>query len=320
MARHTLPPATPQGPDFVGATPPEMAEQEVRVLEIETQQEADQRALAASVGYQLPGDSLEPDVIQADIIMNDRRSVETCLESGRGLIMLKAVCGHGDFMSRLGAMGKDQSIANRFMQAAYKFSNSATSRNLLSAIGNQSKLFELLILDDEEIEALEETGETGLLKLDDIDCMGVRELRKAVRERNAEEAAKNEVAAHKSKTIDDLQTEVEKLKRHAETITPNEQDGELRAEAQLEAFAIEAAIRGKLCPMLAAALENGESGSVDAAPWVTGVFDVLDNIVKQAREQFGIWGGVMVYEQAGSLATDAFDADHSDDKPSDSEQ
>ena len=39
--------------------------------------------------------------IQRDISANMRRSVEACLEVGRGLAVLKAACGHGNFVARL---------------------------------------------------------------------------------------------------------------------------------------------------------------------------------------------------------------------------
>jgi hypothetical protein len=119
-------------------------------------------------------------------------------------------------------------------------------------------------------------------------------------------SARDAVAATNRETIDELQTQNEKLKRHAETLTPDERDGELRAEAQLEACAIESMLRGRLCPLIAEALDNGETNCVDAVPWVNGVFDVLAQVVQQAREQFGTFGGVMDYEPNDVLATEAF--------------
>jgi len=71
------------------------------------------------------------------------------------------------------------------MASAVKFSNTTTS-SLLKAIGTESKLFEMLVLDDEQIEELELTGQTGELKLDDIAAMSVKELRAALREERAE--------------------------------------------------------------------------------------------------------------------------------------
>jgi len=140
------------------------------------------RAVALQLGYQLPADCTDPDLIQRDIAANMRRSVEACLEVGRGLRVLKEVCDHGSFVARLDVLGLDRTVAVRFMQAATKFGNVATSHHLTKAIGTQSKLFEMLVLDDEQIQELELTGHTGELSLDDVATMSVKELRATVRQ------------------------------------------------------------------------------------------------------------------------------------------
>lgn len=158
-------------------------EQAQDTLAVEDQQmQAHVRAVALQVGYQLPGDCIDPDLIQRDIAANMRRSVEACLEVGRGLSALKAACQHGSFMARLDVLGIEPRVAQRFMQSAVKFSNAALTTHLTKAIGNQTKLFEMLVLDDEQIDELALTGETGELKLDEIATMSVKELRSALRQ------------------------------------------------------------------------------------------------------------------------------------------
>ncbi|WP_287916012.1 hypothetical protein [Comamonas sp.] len=155
-------------------------------LAVEDQQmQARVRAVALQVGYQLPGDCIDPDLIQRDIAANMRRSVEACLEVGRGLATLKTACGHGNFTARLDVLGIDDGVARKFMQAATKFSKRSTS-SVLEAAGNQSKLFEMLVLDDEQIDELALTGETGELKLDEIATMSVKELRATLRQSEAD--------------------------------------------------------------------------------------------------------------------------------------
>ncbi len=149
---------------------------------VEHQEDAHVRAIARQLGYQLPADSIDPDLIQRDITANMRRSVEACLEVGRGLAVLKAACDHGSFLKRLDVLGVDRKVAAKFMQAAAKFANVSSTRHLTQAIGNQTKLFEMLILDDEQIDELALTGETGELHLDDIATMSVKELREALRQ------------------------------------------------------------------------------------------------------------------------------------------
>lgn len=184
------------------------AAQELAV--IERQQEALVRATAAKVGYMLPADATDPDLIQRDISANMRRSVEACLEVGRGLVVLKAACPHAQFLPRLDVLGLDRHVAARFIQAATKFSNVPTSAHLTKAIGNQSKLFEMLVLDDEAIEELATSGQTGELTLDDVATMSVKELRAALREERQERQAGDKVREDLSKKLTKLQVESRK--------------------------------------------------------------------------------------------------------------
>jgi hypothetical protein len=163
------------------------------------------RIVASQLGYQLPADCVDPDLIQRDIAANMRRSIEACLEVGKGLLVLKEACQHGAFMARLDVLGIEPRVAQRFMQAARKFSN-ATAPSLLKAAGNQAKLFELLVLDDEQIEELELTGQTNGLTIDDIGKMGFRELRKECRGLRDKVHALERLNDDKNKKIDEIST------------------------------------------------------------------------------------------------------------------
>ncbi|WP_229278263.1 hypothetical protein [Burkholderia cenocepacia] len=185
MARPAKALPTPADDGFNPERLEEAGEAAKQLAVIQSQQEATVRAVAAQLGYQLPADCTDPDLIQRDISANMRRSVEACLEVGRGLRVLKEACEHGSFMARLDVLGIEASVARRFMETATKFAKRATS-HVLGAAGSQSKLFEMLILDDEQIEELELSGQTGELKLDDIATMSVKELRAAVRETRAD--------------------------------------------------------------------------------------------------------------------------------------
>ncbi|MBV5333745.1 hypothetical protein JZU57_00500, partial [bacterium] len=92
----------------------EVLDQERRDLNslalITAQQDSAVRAVAMQMGYQLPADCTDPDLIQRDISANMRRSVEACLEVGRGLRVLKEACAHGNFMARLDVLGIDDAV------------------------------------------------------------------------------------------------------------------------------------------------------------------------------------------------------------------
>jgi hypothetical protein len=203
MARTAHTPGIPAAPELAL----EAYAEDARALDIvaaaDQQQNARVRAVALRVGYQLPADAIDPDLIQRDIAANMRRSVEACLEVGRGLAVLKEACPHGQFMARLDVLGIETRVAQRFMQTAVKFSN-ASSTPLLKAAGNQTKLFEMLVLDDEQIDELALEGQTGELKLDDVATMSVKELRSKVREAKQEREAMQRLLADKNAKLDEL--------------------------------------------------------------------------------------------------------------------
>ncbi|ENO98621.1 hypothetical protein C667_02913 [Thauera phenylacetica B4P] len=183
---------------------------ELAVRNVEAEQHV--RAVALQVGYQLPADCTDPDLIQRDISANMRRSVEACLEVGRGLVVLKEACDHGQFAARLDVLGIDARVAQRFMSSARKFSNAA-STPLLKAAGSQTKLFELLVLDDSQVEELELTGQTGELTLDDVAAMSVKELRAKLRELRHELKATEEISAEKTVEIERLREAGVRIRR-----------------------------------------------------------------------------------------------------------
>jgi len=204
MARPTKALPTPADDGFDPVRLAQAGDAARQLAVIHTEQDATVRAVAAQLGYQLPADCTDPDLIQRDIAANMRRSVEACLEVGRGLRVLKEACEHGQFMARLDVLSIEASVARRFMEAAVKFSKRATSHVLTKQLGGQSKLFEMLILDDEQLEELELTGQTGELKLDDIATMSVKELRAALRESREQSTDKDRVLAGKNTKIDEL--------------------------------------------------------------------------------------------------------------------
>lgn len=209
MARQKTPEAAPVDPAVNHEALAQAGRAATELVLLDEQHQTRVRAVAARLGYQLPADATDPDLIQRDIAANMRRSVEAVLEVGRGLCVLKETCQHGTFLARLDVLGIEARVAQKFMASAFKFANAA-STPLLKAVGNQSKLFELLVLDDEQVEELVLTGQTGELDLDDVATMSVKELRAAVREAREGLAAKDGVISSQADKINQLD---EKLNR-----------------------------------------------------------------------------------------------------------
>ncbi|MFZ2986619.1 hypothetical protein [Ideonella sp.] len=261
-----------------------MREQGLSRIEGQANADAYVRAVALKVGYALPADAADPNLIQRDIAANMRRSVEACLEVGRGLTVLKAACGHGNFVARLDVLGMDTRVAQRFMQSATKFSNAA-STPLLTAIGSQTKLFEMLVLDDEQLEELELTGQTGELKLDDVATMSVKELRAALREERKERKAVDEVSAEKSKRIDELKTRAKRI----QAAPPDEALQELIKEASTHLHDALGCLRGNLrAAMEALAKHYITHGGDQLTVHMAGMVGQLQADLNALRSQFNL--------------------------------
>lgn len=244
------------------------------------QHESAVRAMAERLGYQL--DVVDPDLIQRDIAANMRRSVEACMELGRGLCVLRTACGHGNFLARLGVLQLDPDLAQRLMQAAAKFSNTASTR-LLSAVNSQTKLLELLVLDDEQIAEFELTGESGELDLDDVATMSVKELRAALREAKAEKDGTDHLVEAKNKTIDRLQREVKRF----EKLPPDEKLQALQkdvADAMNDASgAILGRMRGAMLALVNAADERHVHDVL-----LAGLVGQVQARLAELRDEFGL--------------------------------
>lgn len=277
----------PQAADNALPALPAMAEAANRLAVMHAEQEATVRAVAEQMGYQLPADCTDPDLIQRDIAANMRRSVEACLEVGRGLRVLKEACEHGQFTTRLDALGIETSVARRFMQSASKFANRA-STHVLKAAGSQTKLFEMLILEDEQIEELELTGQTGELTLDDIATMSVKELRAKLREAREDAEAQARLLSDKNTKLDELAAKLSTKKARVQVPPPDVEGADIRKEASQFAFEAESVVRGKLHAAFQALVEHSEKHGLPHDDFMAGLIGQLELSTRQLRSEFGV--------------------------------
>ena len=145
-------------------------------------------------------------------------SARTMLEAGARLALIRSQEPHGEWEQTCEVLNLLPRTAQRMISSALKFSNATTSSQI-ERLGT-SKLFELLVLDDDDAEILTSGGSLdGIGDLDDVSKMTVRELRAALREAREESHAKDSVLAGKSQKIDNLQTQLERKKKS----TPSEE-------------------------------------------------------------------------------------------------
>lgn len=193
--------------------------------------------LATQLGYQ---GSLTVGALEDEIRFYQQRTVEACMELGKRLLILKEMTPHGEFKQRTEMLNISYRTANRFMTTALKFSKS-DNLALLKAAGNQSKLLELLVLDDEEIKELNDGGSVNDVTLDDIDRMTASELRKKLREAKTtiesqveDLKTKDLVIQKKDQKANELDEKVTKLNSPAEIAKRAESEPQLLAKKALE--------------------------------------------------------------------------------------
>lgn len=202
---------------------PTTADQQLTVVDIAGKT----TALALQLGYE---GTLTVGALEDEIRFYQQRSVEACLELGKRLLILKEITPRGEFEQRVEFLGFSPRMAQKFMSAVLKFSKT-NSTSLLQKAGTQTKLLELVTLDDDEINVIDSGGSIGDVNLDSIESMSVRELKKALRDAKADNDAKDQLIAKKTEKLNELDMQVTKLSNPA-AIKKREQTEEQELEAQ----------------------------------------------------------------------------------------
>jgi len=175
------------------------------------QANAEARQMAELFSY--PG-ALTVDAVDENCRVSARRSVESMLQLGASLCILKALTAHGDFTARVESMGLHERAARRFMGAALRFAKT-DKKSVLLASGGTTKLLEMVTVDDEVLNELEKSND-----LDEIARLTLSELRQRLRK--AERAAE----LHR-KTAEDTHAELTALKASQKVVADTDWPGAL---------------------------------------------------------------------------------------------
>lgn len=216
------------------------------------------------------------------------RSAEEAMHAGRCLVVMKEHERHGEWINILDQIGLDRTLAHRMMQAAIKLSNVATSRHLVEAAKSKSKLFELMVLDDEQLEQLGDGDTVMGLALDDIERMSVSQLRAALRESKEQAQAKDQILADKNARIDDLSSQLAKAKRRIKTMAADEAEKELRKEAASVAFGAEVSLTRDLREVCTTMLDFAEQSGTDYRGYLAGMIRHLELKLIDLRQEFDL--------------------------------
>ena len=278
--RTALTPADQVGPEFIGKTPDDEAQQ------LETMRDR-QMVLVDQFGDGLPW---HPDHYEAAIRGELRRGCEAFLRAGRYLIVARECALHGEWSGLLQRLGVEARQAQRMMEAARRVSllpNASTSTHLIQAAGSQSKLIELLSLPEDQFAELAEHGETGDLDINDVGQMTVAELRAAVREARADIDAKDQRI---NKLSDDLNKEHDKLakaQRRWKAAPPDERLQILQhavTDAESAIVAMLGTAKDGLRNAVMALADHCDENSIDTGDFLGDVFGRLLNKVRDVRD------------------------------------
>lgn len=253
------------------------------LIVLDEQTDANIQALAIQLGYD---GSLSVGALEDGIRFYQRRTVESCLELGKRLLLLKEKTPHGDFQQRVELLGFSERTARRFMQAALKTSKSATVAVLAKISDHSGKFLELITLDDEELTELTEGGSARGITLDNISTMSVTELRKALREAKADNDALNKVNADTATQCAELKKEVHKKQHFLKELTLDEQANQLRNELDESVTAIDQQLRSQLKNGFEQLSHYARQTDTDHITYMAAALVQLQRTIHRLREEF----------------------------------
>ncbi|PAV10385.1 hypothetical protein CBG25_02225 [Arsenophonus sp. ENCA] len=134
------------------------------------------------------------------------QSAEAMLEAGKRLIILKENEPYGEFTKILTEqLALTNGTAHRMMQASIKYLSPRLQSELPSLVKlGKTKLYELMLEDDEDLAELAEGGTIAGLTLDEVDRMSVRELKAKLRETEKMLEASHDRVREKEEKINKL--------------------------------------------------------------------------------------------------------------------
>ncbi|EAO8836103.1 DUF3102 domain-containing protein [Salmonella enterica] len=218
------------------------------------------------------------------------QSAEAMLEAGKRLIILKENEPHGEFVEIVREhLGLEPRIAQKMAQAALKFLSPTleSKAKALSHLG-RTKLYELMLEDDEDLVELADGGTVAGMTLDDIDRMTSRELKAALREARETNAAQQRVLTDKNEKIDSLSTKLEKKSR-IQPPKPDEEVKKLRAEVTALAVEAESAIAVRLSSAFETLCAYCAENMIDTPrDFMAGLVCQLESTARSLRSTFDL--------------------------------
>lgn len=235
------------------------------------------RALAVQLQYEGP---LTVAALEDQVRLYQRRTAEACMFLGASLLLLKEITPHGEFTQRAEALGLSARMARKYMSAAIKFSRGGNVAQLVGKVDTQTKLLELVALDDEDLDVLAEGGTVRGITLDKVETMNTSELRRALREAEKEKLATEKRLEVLSRQRDEAEARAAQIA----VLPPDEALAELQREATRRLTDAQGAVRGGLRMALIALKNHDEDNTLFAA----GLVGQLAADLAALRDEFGL--------------------------------
>lgn len=217
-----------------------------------------------------------------------RQALEGLFELGRALIILKEHTEHGRFISIVeNELGMHRRETARIIMATKRFASPKMKQALpkLANLG-KSKLFELLVEDDDKIIDLTDGGEVGGKSLDEIDCMSVRELRIALRDSRDETEAARKVSSDKDKKINELNEKLLK-KQKTKEFKPEDVAEEIKLQMSSIQVGIESQI-SRLTGVFDELIKHADENKQDNSAVMIGCLNQIILACECLREKFNL--------------------------------
>jgi hypothetical protein len=248
------------------------------------------------------GDNLPYDAgrIVGEVKFYLHQGVMAMLQAGRRLIQLKEHESHGQFIQYVEEnIGISIRVAQNMMRATRKFidDDGSPKTKLVSHLDSVTKVYELAMMDDEDLEALEEGGTLAGKSLDDIQRMSPTELRKILRaereERRSDAIAYSERIQKKEERITELEQANRKL------LYPHSWEPEAeRLSAEIDVVWMEGArLQNRINYIL------GRLREIDPGEWDGAQFHLNQKLSGIAEELFQRFQSIRCYVQAGHVPT-----------------
>lgn len=228
------------------------------------------------------------------------QSAVAAIELGKRLILIKEMEGHGKYGQALDSLGLSRFTAAKVMNAVIKLpSNVSTSTHLLQQVKSKSKLLELMILDDVDLQELSDGGTVAGLKLDDVDRMSVRELRVALRESRETITSKDSVMKAKDTKLNEMAEKINTLSRAVaekdrqkalEKPTPEAEGQGLRTETIAIVTAIETdGIIRQLQQAFLALKAHSIKSNIDHNAFMAGCINQIKRAINMVQADFELY-------------------------------